>query len=160
MQVVYLLFGSNLGDRETFLEQARKQVQLKIGKITGISSLYKTESWGKKDQPEFINQVVAVDSELKPGEILEKIISIEKSLGRTREEKWGSRTIDIDILFYGDEIINEPALIVPHPFLHERRFTLEPLMELQPKLFHPVLEKTIEEIYKDLPDNLQVRKID
>jgi 2-amino-4-hydroxy-6-hydroxymethyldihydropteridine diphosphokinase len=100
-----------------------------------------------------------ITSDLKAQEVLSEIALIEKQFGRQREEKWGSRTIDIDILFYDDKFINEENLTIPHPHLHERRFTLEPLMELDPELKHPVLNKTINELYDSLSDNLKVKRL-
>lgn len=159
MHTVYLLLGSNLGNRETYLDRARKMVEQKIGKIKRMSSLYQTQSWGKANQPDFINQVIEVASNLKAREVLEQIGVIENRLGRQREEKWGSRTIDVDILFYDRDCISEPDLTIPHPYLHERRFTLAPLMELVPELKHPVLNSTIEELYNKLSDNLTVERL-
>lgn len=159
MHTVYLLLGSNLGDSVTYIEKSRKLIEKEIGEITDKSSLYLTESWGKTGQPDFINQVVEVKSALKAEEILDKIIIIEAELGRERREKWGSRIIDIDILFYDDEIINKKDLTVPHPYLHQRRFTLAPLVELKPELFHPVLKKTMKELLETLKDNLFVQRL-
>ena len=159
MPDIFLLLGSNLGNRETILSQARKIAEQKLGRIVRMSSLYLTESWGKIEQPDFINQVVVVKSDLKPREVLEEILSIEEQLGRQRIEKWGSRTIDIDILFYDDVCINEPDLVIPHPYLHQRKFTLEPLMELEPELKHPVFNKSIAELYNNLTDNLKVQRL-
>lgn len=159
MPDIYLLLGSNLGNCETNISGARRRVEQKLGAIEKISSLYLTESWGKTDQPDFINQVIMVRSSLEPRKVLEEILSIEAELGRQRKEKWGSRTIDIDILFYDDACVNEPDLVIPHPYLHQRRFTLEPLMELEPNLMHPVLQRSIAELHKNLTDNLKVKRI-
>lgn len=159
MSEIFLSLGSNLGNRETNLLEARKLTEQKIGKIEDKSSLYLTQSWGKADQPDFINQVIKVTSDLKPSKVLEEILLIEKQLGRERKEKWGSRTIDIDILFYDDVCMNETDLTIPHPYLHQRRFTLEPLMELVPGLKHPVLNQTITQLYENLADNLEVKRL-
>ncbi len=159
MHQVYLLLGSNLGSREALLADCRKLLEENIGRIINASSLYETASWGKQDQPPFINQVLLVESKLAAHQILKQIIKIERLLGRVRVEKWTARTIDIDILFYDDEIIDKPDLKVPHPFLHLRKFTLEPLIELQPNLFHPVLKQTITELYRRLSDTLSVKRI-
>jgi len=159
MEDIYLLLGSNLGDRETYLSKARILIGREVGRIENISSLYETASWGKTNQPEYINQVIHLKSDLEPKKVLKAIISIEKKLGRERTEKWDSRTIDIDILFYGNHVINEPDLVIPHPSLHLRRFTLAPLNELVPKLNHPVLNKSINDLFCSLNDILVVRQI-
>lgn len=156
MPKIYLLLGSNLGDRETYLKKSRKLLAREIGAIERSSGLYETASWGKTDQPDFINQVVEITSDMEPRKVLEKILAIEKELGRVREEKWGSRTIDIDVLFYGNKIINEPDLIIPHPFLQQRRFALEPLMELDPELEHPLLKRSVKQLLTNLTDTLSV----
>lgn len=159
MEDAYLLLGSNLGDSKKYISDAIMNIIERIGPSTGLSSLYQTASWGKADQPDFINQVVRVRTKLNPQQLLQNILVIEKRLGRQRLEKWGSRTIDIDLLFYGDQIIQEENLVVPHPFLHQRRFTLMPLVELNPGLIHPVLNLTVEQLCDKLDDNLSVIKL-
>lgn len=159
MEEAYLLLGSNLGDSKKYISEAISHITQEIGLLTGYSSLYQTASWGKADQPDFINQVVRVRTNLNPQQLLEKILVIETRLGRQRLEKWGSRIIDIDLLFYGDQIIQEENLSVPHPFLHQRRFTLMPLVELNPSLVHPVLQVTVEQLYENLVDDLSVIKL-
>lgn len=156
---VFLLLGSNLGDRHLFLNQAIDRIENGIAPVLKTSSVYETQSWGKTDAPDYLNQVVALKTNLPAQEILQKILNIENILGRRREEKWGSRTIDIDILFYGQAIINEPGLHVPHPELHKRRFTLEPLAEIVPDFIHPVLNKNILQIKNELNDSLIVKKL-
>ena len=156
---VFLLLGSNLGNREKYLQKAINLVETEIGVVTQISSVYETEAWGKTDEPNYLNQVVRVNTQLSARRVLEKVLEIETRMGRVREEKWGSRIIDIDILFYGLDIINEPGLIVPHPELHNRKFTLEPLNELVPDLQHPVLKKSIFQLKSELKDNLIVKKL-
>ena len=156
---VFLLLGSNLGNREKYLQKAINLVETEIGVVTQISSVYETEAWGKTDEPNYLNQVVRVNTQLSARRVLEKVLEIETRMGRVREEKWGSRIIDIDILFYDRDIINEPGLIVPHPELHNRKFTLEPLNELVPDLQHPVLKKSIFQLKSELKDNLIVKKL-
>jgi 2-amino-4-hydroxy-6-hydroxymethyldihydropteridine diphosphokinase len=158
MQGVLFLLGSNLGGRKSFLEQAVKQIEADIAPVIKTSAVYETQSWGKTDAPDYLNQVILLQTDLPARLILEKILQIERNLGRKREEKWGSRTIDIDILFYGQEIIDEPGLHIPHPELHKRRFTLEPLDEIAPDLVHPVLNKKISELKTELFDDLIVKK--
>jgi len=159
MNSVFLLLGSNLGNREQYLNQAISLISTQVSPVIKLSSIYETQSWGKDDAPDYLNQVILLETDIPARELLDKILGIELTLGRKREEKWGSRTIDIDILFYGDKIINEQGLHVPHPELHNRRFTLEPLDEIAPDLIHPVLGKTISVIKNELKDGLIVKKL-
>lgn len=159
MHSVFLLLGSNLGDRLTYLQKATLSIEKEAGTVVQKSAVYRTQSWGKTDLPEYLNQVLQIKSALLPQALLTTLQQIEASLERKREEKWGSRTIDIDILFYDQEQINEPQLIIPHPLLQERRFVLEPLMEIAPLLEHPVFGKTIKQLYAQLKDELIVEKI-
>lgn len=156
---VFLLLGSNLGNREGYLLKAVDLIETELGVVMQKSSIYETEAWGKTDEPNYLNQVVKIDTELSARQVLEKVLQIETRMGRVREEKWGSRIIDIDILFYGQDIINEPGLIVPHPELHNRKFTLGPLNEIAPDLQHPVLKKSIFQLKSKLKDNLIVKKL-
>ena len=159
MAVVYLLLGSNMGNSLQFLTDARTHIENEIGAISVSSSIYQTAAWGKTDQPDFMNQVVKVNSNFAPEEVLQTILAIEKKLGRERTEKWAARTIDIDILFYDLMIINHDNLIIPHPFLQERAFALAPLSELAPNLEHPILKKTISTLLANLTSDLSVRKL-
>ena len=156
---VFLLLGSNLGDREKYLQKAIDLIETEIGSLRQKSSVYETEAWGKTDEPNYLNQVVCAGTELPVRQVLEKVLQIETSMGRVREEKWGSRIIDIDILFYGQDIIKEPGLIIPHPELHNRLFTLAPLNEIAPDLQHPVFKKSIFLLKSELKDNLIVKKL-
>ena len=159
MFIAYLLLGSNLGDREKHLRDAVDLIKLRLGKILKSSSLYCTASWGKHDQPDFLNRVVALETDISPDKLLEEILTIETQLGRERNERWGSRTIDIDILLFDSKIIDHPNLKIPHPFLHERRFCLQPLSEIEPDIIHPVLHKRVSELLANLTDNLSVKKL-
>lgn len=159
MKEVYLLLGSNLGDSKKKLSDALRIIEEKLGLVIRSSSLYQTAAWGKTDQPDFINQVLCLRTKLPPRQLLEQILVIENQLGRIRAEKWSSRTIDIDILFYGDLILQEKDLIIPHPFLHLRKFTLMPLCEINPELYHPVLKAKAIDLLNKLEDNLQVKKL-
>jgi 2-amino-4-hydroxy-6-hydroxymethyldihydropteridine diphosphokinase len=159
MVTVYLLLGGNQGDRSAYLRSAAEAINLRVGKIIERSGIYETQSWGKTDEPDHLNQVLMVTTDLNAQDVLQEILLIELSLGRQRIEKWGGRTIDIDILFYSDQVISEPQLIVPHPELHNRRFTLEPLAEIAPELIHPVLKKSVGTLKSELTDKLQVKKI-
>lgn len=156
---VYLLLGSNLGNRQLFLQDAARHIENATGKIGACSGIYETKSWGKADAPDYLNQVLLLQTELHPQLLLAELLNIEIMLGRQRLEKWGSRTVDIDILFYGEEVINESNLTVPHPELHNRRFTLEPLAEIAPDLWHPILNKTVLSLKNELKDALTVKKI-
>jgi 2-amino-4-hydroxy-6-hydroxymethyldihydropteridine diphosphokinase len=155
---VYLLLGSNLGNRLQYMQQATGYIEADAGHVVKQSGLYETQSWGKTDAPDYLNQVLLIQTLLAPQPLLSTLLNIETQLGRQRDEKWGSRTVDIDILFYGNEIINQPALTIPHPQLQNRRFTLEPLAEIAPELMHPVLHKTVEQLKSELDDTLQVKK--
>ena len=159
MNPIYLLLGSNLGNSAQYLQEARKSIESDLGPILKTSSIYQTAAWGKTDQPDFLNQVILISSNLNPKELLSKILAIETKLGRSRIDKWNARTMDIDILFYGEYCINESDLIVPHPYLHLRSFTLTPLLEIAPDFYHPVLNKTIAVLCENLSDNLFVDKI-
>lgn len=159
MNNVFLLLGSNLGDRKLFLQQAILHISYDIAPTQKISSVYETQSWGKTDEPDYLNVVVELETELSAQTILDKILAIEQVMGRVREEKWGSRIIDIDILYYNDAIINEPGLQVPHPQLHNRRFTLEPLAEIAPDFVHPILKKNNLWLKNELKDSLIVKKL-
>ena len=133
MTRAYVGVGANLGDREATIETAVAA----LPGVVAVSRLRETEPVGVVDQPAFLNGAVALDTELAPRELLETLLAIERSLGRERRERWGPRTIDLDLLLYGDEAVDEPGLTVPHPRLHERRFALEPLAELDPALEIP-----------------------
>jgi len=159
MNNVFLLLGSNLGDRQLLLQTAIAKIAKRVGPVLEKSALYETQSWGKTDEPDYLNQVILLKTDLSPNIVLNKILEIETGMGRRRYEKWGSRLIDIDILFYNDEIIKQHGLEIPHPELHKRRFTLEPLAEIAPDFIHPLINKTMLELKKDLTDSLIVKKL-
>jgi len=159
MNNVFLLLGSNLGERQLLLQTAINKIAERIGNVEQTSAVYETQSWGRTDEPDYLNQVVLVKTELPANNVLTEILGIETDLGRKRYEKWGSRLIDIDILFYNQDIINQDKLQVPHPELHKRRFTLEPLSELAADMIHPVLNKTVSDLRKELADDLIVKKL-
>ncbi|RYE58409.1 MAG: 2-amino-4-hydroxy-6-hydroxymethyldihydropteridine diphosphokinase [Sphingobacteriales bacterium] len=157
---VYLLLGSNMGARLQLLEDAIKNINLQIGEVVEKSSMYETAAWGKTDQPGFLNIAIAVNTLLSPIEVLTKALEIETKLGRIREEKWGARLIDIDIIFYGNDIVNIPdQLQIPHPEMHKRKFVLEPLVEIDPDLQHPLLKMSISALLLELNDQLEVTRI-
>lgn len=127
------------------------------GVVVMHSPVYETAAWGVTDQPDFLNQVLMVRTELEPEVLLDTVLGIERSLGRERIQRWGSRLIDIDILYYGQTVLNTPRLALPHPWLHRRRFVLVPLVDLAPDFVHPILGKTNAELLATLPDEGEVR---
>lgn len=155
----YLLTGSNMGDRLQQLSAVVDLINKKAGRIIKTSSVYETEAWGITDQPSFYNQALQVETELQPEELLSTLLSIEEEMGRIRKEKFGPRIIDIDILLLDDLVIHTPTLKVPHPFLQERNFALQPLAEIAPHLVHPVLITTIENLKQLSTDTLNCKII-
>lgn len=145
-----------MGDRSMLLTRAREAIRDEIGSLEATSSIYETEAWGKLDQPNYLNQVVALSTPDLPEEVLEKAMKIEQALGRERNEKWGARTLDIDVLFFEDRRIDQPNLTIPHPELHNRRFVLVPLNEIAPDLVHPVKKKSIKDLLNEVADDLIV----
>ncbi|MCF2445240.1 2-amino-4-hydroxy-6-hydroxymethyldihydropteridine diphosphokinase [Dyadobacter sp. CY345] len=158
-QKVFLLLGSNLGERLQILQSAAGMVEERVGTIRAASSIYETAPWGVLDQPVFLNQILEVQTELMPEEVLRIILEIEHELGRIRYERWGARVIDIDILYFNDLVQDSARLTLPHPRLHERRFTLIPLTEIAPDFLHPLLQKTSLELLADCDDPGAVIKI-
>jgi 2-amino-4-hydroxy-6-hydroxymethyldihydropteridine diphosphokinase len=157
MKKTFLGLGSNLDDREKILNDSMKMIEESIGKIISCSSVYQTEPLGFKSENEFLNMVISVETNLSASGLLGRILMIESQLGRIRyENKYSSRKIDIDILLYNNEIVDEPALKIPHPQMHERRFVLVPLCEIAPTLTHPILKKTMRSILKSCPDTSKV----
>lgn len=155
---VYLLLGTNLGNRTVLLSRALEEITREIGPISQASSIYETAAWGNQNQPNYLNEVVRIATSLQPHRLLEITNAIERKLGRERVVKWEARPIDIDILLYGDQIIDMPNLQVPHPHLPNRRFALVPLQEIAPAVIHPVTNKTITELLGDTPDRLSVQR--
>jgi len=195
MRDIFLLLGSNRGDRLKMLEQAKTMIAENCGSIIRISSLYESEPWGFTDDTPFINQVVELETAMNPEELMEQLMAIETKLGRFRIGNWkqeagcrmqdagscisepgehescigsvatinrehskpySSRTIDIDILFFGQKMIFTEKLMIPHPRLHERRFTLEPMNEIAPGFIHPILKKNINTLLENCTDQHKV----
>jgi len=148
---VYLGLGSNVGDREAELRSAVRRLTSRDLRVTRVSSVYETEPMYKQDQPAFLNAVVEAETELYPMRLLLRVANLELDMGRRREAANGPRNIDIDVLLLESSIVDMPALQIPHPRLHERRFVLEPLAELAPGLKHPKLGKTVTELLALLP---------
>ena len=158
-QTAFLLLGANLGDRKSNLEKAVHLIEKRIGFITAKSALYETKPWGKSDQPDFLNQVLMLETEQSPGHILKSALIIEQDMGRIRKEKWGARLIDIDLLYVGNQIVHSEDLTLPHPGIAHRRFVLEPLAELAPDFIHPVLNKSHLQLLTECVDTLIVNRI-
>ncbi len=159
MNTVYLMTGGNIGDRLQYLNNASVEIERLAGKIVAKSSIYETEAWGYINQQPFLNQVLKIETELQPSKLLQTLLEIELQSGRERKIKMGPRTIDIDILFYNNEIITTPTLTIPHSQIQNRRFVLTPLNEIAANLIHPVLQKNIAELLNECMDKLQVNKI-
>ncbi len=157
METVYLLIGTNLGNREANLVKCRQRLT-DIWPLIKVSSVYETKSWGDSELPDFLNQAIAVQTNIPPLDVLTLILAIEIELGRVRQKKWGSRIIDIDMLLFGNQIIETEKLKVPHPHLSRRRFALTALAEIAPDIIHPVLSKSIIYLWKVCQDKLEVRK--
>ena len=155
---VYLSLGSNVGDRAANLKTAIDRLGA-LGKVVAVSSFYETEPVEFTAQPWFLNCAVELDTEKMPRQLLTALLDIEKEMGRRRAQKKGPRTIDIDILLFGDSIIKAKGLTIPHPAMHERRFVLEPLAEIAPEARHPVLKRTVRELRDALPPGQKVKRL-
>jgi 2-amino-4-hydroxy-6-hydroxymethyldihydropteridine diphosphokinase len=158
MNISYLLIGGNQGDRLARLATARDLITNAGGQILLASALYETAAWGKTDQPDFLNQALKVATEEDAPAWLLTLLDIEGKMGRRRQEKYGPRIIDIDILFFNNSIIHEPQLTIPHPEIRNRRFALVPMEEIAPSLIHPVLHKTIRQLLAECTDPLAVKQ--
>jgi 2-amino-4-hydroxy-6-hydroxymethyldihydropteridine diphosphokinase len=150
MAVVYLGIGSNLGDKQGNCLGALERLSAREVVISKRSALYKTQPWGVKDQPDFVNMVVEAETGMSPEELLVVLKAIEKEMGRKAVTRWGPRLIDLDVLLYDDRIVQTKDLVIPHPLLHKRDFVLLPLAEISPERIHPVLKRTIRELTEEL----------
>jgi 2-amino-4-hydroxy-6-hydroxymethyldihydropteridine diphosphokinase len=159
MEISYILTGGNLGKRQENLEKAAAFIEDRCGKILRRSGLYETAAWGIATQPDFLNQVLELETKLSPHELLNSLLEIEQEMGRIRGEKFGPRTIDLDILLFGSHIMQTPLLEIPHPRIAERRFVLEPLAELIGDRSYPGTGMRIQEMLRQCPDPLAVRKM-
>ena len=160
MTKVYLLLGGNLGNKQQVFAQAKQLINQQIGQVSGQSAIYETEPWGFESSDFFWNQVLEIITALTPESILEQTQQIESLLGRIRKsDQYVSRLIDIDILFIDDLVVETEKLVIPHPRIQERKFTLIPLCELIPDFVHPVIGKTIIQLLNECPDKLNVEKV-
>jgi 2-amino-4-hydroxy-6-hydroxymethyldihydropteridine diphosphokinase len=155
--LVYLSLGSNLGDREGHLREALARLEAN-GRIVALSSFYETEPVEVTDQAWFLNGAVAFETAESPEELIASILRIEHRMGRNRTQRKGPRIIDIDILLFDDTILDSPALTIPHPAMHERRFVLQPLAEIAAEATHPVRKKTVQALLDSLPAGQTVRR--
>ena len=156
--LVYLSLGSNVGDRDTQLRDAQARLGA-LGRVVAVSSVYETEPVEFTEQAWFLNCVLALETILTPQQLMSAILRIEQEMGRRRIQPKGPRSIDIDILLFGNEIIESQELTIPHPAMHQRRFVLGPLAEIAPEVIHPILKKTIRELLDALPPGQVVRKL-
>jgi 2-amino-4-hydroxy-6-hydroxymethyldihydropteridine diphosphokinase len=162
MERCYILFGSNMGDKDAIYAQACLLINNRCGQVVAQSRAYESEPWGFEAEEWFLNRVIVVETELDPEEMLRQLLDIERELGRIRHPEiqgYTSRPADLDLLYYGDRIINTAVLTVPHPRLHLRRFALVPLCEVAPEYVHPVLQMTQIELLQQCPDESIVREI-
>ena len=154
---VFLGTGSNIGNRLAILKKTFAAIQDQLGDIKNYSSIYETAAWGITDQQAFLNQVIEIQTPLSPEILMEKILQIEKSFGRVRDEKWGPRNIDIDILFFNAEILQTALLQIPHPQIAFRKFVLVPMAEIAPDFQHPELQISMSTMLLDCEDTLEIK---
>ncbi len=159
MNQAYILLGTNLGDKRANLQQAILSISANLISIISYSDIYETAAWGNTNQDNFYNQVIEVNTELSSTDLLKTLLLIETKMGRIRNQKWEARIIDLDILYFNHEIIDTENLKVPHPYLHVRRFTLEPLVQIAPEFLHPVFNKTNTALLENCSDNSEVKLV-
>ncbi len=160
MKGIWLLLGTNLGDRKANLEKAIYWLSQQDILVEEYSSIYESEPWGVTNQPWFWNIVLKIVTKKEPESLLASCLDVENKMGRVRKQKWGERLIDIDILYFNDQIINETNLQIPHPGIPERKFTLMPLIEIWPEIIHPVIKKNQSTLLTELNSSMECRKTD
>lgn len=159
MNQAFILLGTNLGDKRANLQQAILSISANLISIVSNSDIYETAAWGNTNQDNFYNQVIEVKTELSANDLLQKLLQIETQMGRVRNQKWEARIMDLDILYFNHEIIDTENLKVPHPYLHVRRFTLAPLVQIAPEFLHPVFNKSNTELLENCSDNSEVKLV-
>lgn len=156
----YLSIGANLGNREKNIKDAVEALCLKTGYPVAVSPVYETEPVGFSSPDMFLNQVVIIETDLSPSGLLDLLKEVETTMGRIRKEERNiSRLIDLDILFYEDQVVECPELVIPHPRMHERRFVLEPFCDIAPDFIHPILQMSVKELLSRSSDNSKVKKL-
>lgn len=156
--IAYLSLGSNLGNRKQNLRDALRRLE-SVATVRAISSIYETDPVEFTDQPMFLNCAIALETPASPDQLMVQLLEIEKAMGRRRIQKKGPRIIDLDILLFGDQVVSTPAVTIPHPAMHHRRFVLEPLAEIGSETKHPILQKTVRELLEELPSGQSVQRI-
>ena len=157
MEKIFLALGSNIGNRQENINQAIRFLSKEITDIKQ-APIYESKAVGYEDQPDFLNTVISGYTDLSPEELLNFVKKVEKQTGRIKRFRWGPREIDIDILFYGNLVIEKDNLIIPHPRIQERDFVLKPLCDLEPEFIHPVLKKTVLELFNNLKEKSIIRE--
>jgi 2-amino-4-hydroxy-6-hydroxymethyldihydropteridine diphosphokinase len=155
---VVLSLGGNVGDVKSVFLKSIELLETRLGRVGLVSPIYKTKAWGVESQSDFLNQVILINTKFSPKEVLKVCLDMELELGRVRREKWGERVVDIDLLFYNDDVIDSEELTIPHPYIHERNFVLFPLVDIIPKYKHPLLHQSMSELKKKCNDKLKVIK--
>lgn len=160
MNRIFLILGGNLGDRLKNLEEVLIAIENRLGLIAKQSAVYETKAWGVNEQPDFLNIVIKLFTQHSAEETLNIIQEIETDFGRVRKKRWGSRTMDIDILFFNTEVYNSPILTIPHPLIADRKFVLLPLAEIAPDFVHPISKTSVRQLLLNCEDNLEVIKME
>ncbi len=150
MSIAFVAFGSNIGDREKYIEKAFEALDNKGITILRKSQIYETEPYGYEEQEKFLNGVIKIETKMTPRELLNTLLEIESDIGRVRTVRWGPRVVDLDIIFYDEQIICETDLKIPHQDMHNREFVLKPMCDIEPNFEHPILKKTISKLYEEL----------